>query len=121
MAGIEFLLTNDVGGAVNLTAPDPVPNAEFAAALGRVLHRPTFLPTPSFGPKLVLGEMADDLLFASKRVRPGEAEPGRVHLPPRRARTGAARRARGLSRRTEFGYFGGMRSPPSSRMTSPLM
>jgi uncharacterized protein (TIGR01777 family) len=70
VAAIEFLLTTDVAGPVNLTAPGPVTNADFATALGRVVHRPTFLPTPSFGPKLVLGEMADSLLFASKRVRP---------------------------------------------------
>ena len=70
VAAIEFLLTHDVAGPVNLTSPGPVTNAEFAATLGRVLHRPTLLPTPSFGPKLVLGEMAGPLLFDSKRVQP---------------------------------------------------
>ncbi len=72
VSAVAFLLANEVGGPVNLTAPGPVTNAEFAATLGRALHRPTFLPTPSFGPKLVLGEMADELLFASKRVHPAK-------------------------------------------------
>jgi hypothetical protein len=42
---------------------------EVAAALGRVLHRPAMLPTPAFGLRLLLGEMADALLLASARVR----------------------------------------------------
>jgi uncharacterized protein (TIGR01777 family) len=70
LAAIEYALTDDIAGPVNHTAPNPVTNADFAATLGRVLHRPTFLPTPSFGPKLVLGELAGELLFASKRVMP---------------------------------------------------
>jgi hypothetical protein len=56
---------------VNLTAPTPVTNAEFAKALGRVLHRPAVLPVPSFGPKVVVGsELANELLFTSARVLP---------------------------------------------------
>ncbi len=58
-------------GAVNLTAPNPVTNAEFTDTLGDVLHRPTFLPIPKFGPKLLLGsELADNLLFSGQRVLP---------------------------------------------------
>jgi uncharacterized protein (TIGR01777 family) len=65
------LLEHDVVGPVNLTAPNPVTNAEFASTLGRVLHRPAFVPVPRFGPKLVLGaELADSLLFESQRVLP---------------------------------------------------
>ena len=68
---IEHLLTADQEGAVNLTAPNPVPNREFADTLGDVLNRPTFLPVPSFGPKLLLGsELADALLFDGQRVEP---------------------------------------------------
>lgn len=68
---IEFLLTAPVFGAVNLTAPNPVTNAEFTSILARVLHRPTLLPMPSFGPKLLLGgELADSLLFTGQRVIP---------------------------------------------------
>lgn len=68
---IEFLLTAPVSGAVNLTAPNPVTNAEFTSILARVLHRPALLSIPSFGPKLLLGsELADSLLFTGQRVLP---------------------------------------------------
>ncbi len=71
VAAITHLLTSETTGAVNLTAPKPVTNAEFADTLGDVLHRPTFLPIPKFGPKLLLGgELADNLLFTGQRVLP---------------------------------------------------
>jgi uncharacterized protein len=66
---IEHLLTADVHGPVNLTAPQPVQNTEFTKILARVLHRPAFLPIPAFGPKLLLGaELANALLFTGQRV-----------------------------------------------------
>jgi hypothetical protein len=56
---------------VNVTGPAPATNAEFTKALGAALHRPTVVPVPAFGPRLVLGrEMADELLFVSQRVEP---------------------------------------------------
>ncbi|MEZ5266161.1 MAG: TIGR01777 family oxidoreductase [Acidimicrobiales bacterium] len=71
VAAIAFLLDNPVHGAVNLTAPNPVTNAEFTKELGRALRRPTLLPVPAFGPKLLLGpELAEALLFCSARVVP---------------------------------------------------
>jgi uncharacterized protein len=71
IGAIEHLLTADVSGAVNLTAPNPVTNAQFAKALGRVLNRPTVLPVPAFGPRLLLGhDLADALLFSGQRVLP---------------------------------------------------
>ena len=61
----------DISGPVNLSAPNPVTNAEFTDTLGEVLHRPTFMPIPKFGPKLLLGgELADNLLFSGQRVLP---------------------------------------------------
>src|SRR5205807_5628383 len=36
-------------GAVNVTAPSPVTNAQLSRALGKALHRPAVLPVPSFG------------------------------------------------------------------------
>lgn len=63
-------LTADVAGPLNVTAPNPVTNAEYARTLGSVLGRPAVLPVPRFGPRLVLGEMADALLFTSQRVLP---------------------------------------------------
>lgn len=58
-------------GPVNAVAPEPVTNAEYTSALGRVLHRPTLLPVPSFGPRLLLGEQGvRELAEADQRVRP---------------------------------------------------
>lgn len=79
VAAISHLLTAETSGAVNLTAPFPVTNAVFTATLGDVLGRPTFLPIPKFGPKLVLGsELAENLLFTGQRVLPKrlELDPG---------------------------------------------
>lgn len=71
---IEWLLANDVSGPVNLVAPGATTNAEFTNVLGDVMKRPTFLPVPKFGPKLLLGgELANELLFTSTRVEPGVA------------------------------------------------
>jgi len=71
VAAITHLLASDTSGPVNLTAPKPVTNAEFTKALGEVLHRPTILPIPKFGPKLLLGgELADNLLFTGQKVLP---------------------------------------------------
>lgn len=68
---IEHLLTSEVRGPVNLTAPAPVTNREFTRVLAEVLHRPAFVPIPAFGPKLALGgELAESLLFDSQRIHP---------------------------------------------------
>jgi uncharacterized protein (TIGR01777 family) len=68
---IDHLLTSDLSGPVNLTAPNPVRNADFARTLGRVLGRPSFLTVPAIVPKLLLGgELADAVLFDSQRVHP---------------------------------------------------
>jgi uncharacterized protein (TIGR01777 family) len=59
-----------VTGPINLVAPEPVRNSQFAAILGRVLRRPALIPAPAFALRLLLGEMADALLLASTRVEP---------------------------------------------------
>ena len=75
VGAIQHLLTADVAGPVNLTAPQPVTNKAFTEALGKALGRPTFLPIPRFGPKLLLGgEMAEELLFYSQRIIPEALE-----------------------------------------------
>ena len=66
---LQFLLTHEVSGPVNMTGPEPVTNAEVTKAMGKVLHRPTILPAPKFGLKIVLGEFAVDPL-RSQRVLP---------------------------------------------------
>ena len=58
-------------GAVNLTAPNPASNADFTKALGQALGRPTVLPVPRIGLKLLLGgAMAEELLLAGQRALP---------------------------------------------------
>lgn len=75
VGAIVHLLTAEVSGPVNLTAPNPVTNMEFTKALATVLRRPVFLPIPSFGPKLLLGgELADALLFTGQKVLPSKLQ-----------------------------------------------
>lgn len=65
--------TDAASGPLNATAPEPVRNAEFAHALGRALHRPSFMPAPAFALRLMLGEMADALLLSGQRAAPAKA------------------------------------------------
>jgi uncharacterized protein (TIGR01777 family) len=75
LRAIQHLFTAGVVGPVNLTAPEPVRNAEFTKTLGTVLGRPTLVPVPKFGPSLVLGrELAGTLLYSSLRVVPKQLE-----------------------------------------------
>ena len=58
-------------GPINVVAPEPVRNADFARTLGHVLHRPALIPTPAFALRLALGrEQADEAVLASQRVVP---------------------------------------------------
>ena len=60
-----------LSGPVNAVAPAAVRNAEYASTLGRVLRRPSLIPVPPVGPRLLLGaEGARELAAASQRVRP---------------------------------------------------
>jgi uncharacterized protein (TIGR01777 family) len=59
----------EVKGPLNGTAPNPVTNGDFAKALGRALHRPSFFPTPGFMLRLALGEVAD-IIVTGQRVVP---------------------------------------------------
>lgn len=67
---LHIVKTPDLSGPVNLTAPSPVTNAEFSKVLGKVLHRPSFLPLPSFAVKTAMGEMGEQLLLNGARVTP---------------------------------------------------
>jgi uncharacterized protein (TIGR01777 family) len=67
------IATAAVSGPVNATAPEPVRNVVFARALGRALHRPSFMPAPAFALRLMLGEMADALLLSGQRAIPAKA------------------------------------------------
>ena len=59
-------------GVMNGTAPNPVTNKGLAKALGRALHRPSFMPTPKFALRLMLGQVAG-LVTTGQRVLPRRA------------------------------------------------
>ena len=70
---VDALANDGYHGAVNATAPQPVRNRDFVAALGRVLARPAAIPVPAVVLRLALGEMAD-VLLTGQRVFPCAAE-----------------------------------------------
>ena len=59
-----------LAGPVNSVAPSPVTNAELTRALGRAVHRPAVVRAPAAALRLVMGELADELVLASQRVEP---------------------------------------------------
>jgi uncharacterized protein (TIGR01777 family) len=66
---LKFLLENDkASGPFNLTAPNPVTNRQFGKALGRALHRPSYLPVPGFAMRLLVGEVATVVLDGQRVV-----------------------------------------------------
>ncbi|SDL74813.1 hypothetical protein SAMN04488535_0646 [Corynebacterium mycetoides] len=72
---IRALVDDRFEGPVNATAPNPTTNAEFSAALTRLLRRPDLVPIPEFGPAAVLGrEGADELALADQRIVPTVAQ-----------------------------------------------
>jgi uncharacterized protein len=70
---IDFIIQNkNLKGPVNVTSPNPATNHDFTKILGRALHRPTVLPITAPMARLVLGEMADELLLSSIKALPGK-------------------------------------------------
>jgi len=71
VGAIAFLLrTPGLSGPFNLAAPQAVDSRGFARALGRVLGRPAFLPAPAFALKLLLGQMAEEVLLSGVNAVP---------------------------------------------------
>jgi uncharacterized protein (TIGR01777 family) len=65
-----FLLKHpEISGPANVCSPSPVRNKDLAKALGKVLHRPSFMPAPGFMIKLVLGEFGS-VILEGQRVIP---------------------------------------------------
>lgn len=68
--GIMFVIQNEnISGPVNFTAPHPVSMKEFGKTLSPILHRPHWLPAPSFALRLLLGEMST-LVLEGQKVLP---------------------------------------------------
>ncbi len=71
ISALQHLIANEeLRGPINLTAPEPVTNAELTKALASALHRPAFLPVPAFAARMAFGEMADTALLSGARVLP---------------------------------------------------
>jgi NAD dependent epimerase/dehydratase family enzyme len=70
---LRFLVEHDGAGAAgpfDLTAPNPVDNAEFTRVLASVLHRPAIFPVPQLALELLYGPMAKGAALASQRALP---------------------------------------------------
>lgn len=61
-----------INGPINVTAPDPRRQSDFARVLAAALHRPSWFPTPAWVVRLVLGDQAT-LALGSRRVWPARA------------------------------------------------
>jgi uncharacterized protein (TIGR01777 family) len=73
VGAIHHILKNDlIQGPVNMVAPKPVRNEEFAKTLASVLSRPAIFPLPAFAVKLAFGEMGEELLLSSQKVEPSK-------------------------------------------------
>ena len=71
-AAIRFVLEHqEISGPLNFCAPNPVRNRDLARALGKVLHRPAFLPAPAVMMRMALGEFSQ-VLLASQRTIPAK-------------------------------------------------
>jgi uncharacterized protein len=69
-----FVMSHELSGPVNLTGPAPVTNAEFTAAMGRAVNRPTPWLVPRFALRRLLGEFADEGLLGGQRAIPAALE-----------------------------------------------
>lgn len=69
-AAVFAIRRPDLRGAVNAVAPAPIRNEELTRTLGRVLGRPAALGVPAFALRLLMGEMADEMLLGGARIVP---------------------------------------------------
>jgi uncharacterized protein (TIGR01777 family) len=71
IGAIRFLMEReDLGGAFNLTAPEPLEMKDFCRVLGKVMRRPSWFPVPGFLLHLMFGEMAEEVLLSGQRALP---------------------------------------------------
>jgi hypothetical protein len=69
VGGLLHCLDHDeAAGPVNLTAPNPVTNAELSRALGHALGRPAVLPVPGVAIRLLYGEMAEMVTTGQRAI-----------------------------------------------------
>ena len=66
---IRYLVENpDTSGVYNLTAPNPVTNAEMGKAIAKIMRRPYYLPVPGFAMRLLFGEVATVVLDGQRVI-----------------------------------------------------
>jgi uncharacterized protein len=65
---VHCLDSEEADGPVNLTAPEPVTNAELSRALGHALGRPAVLPVPGIAVRLLYGEMAEVVTTGQRAI-----------------------------------------------------
>jgi uncharacterized protein (TIGR01777 family) len=65
--------SSDTAGVTNFTAPDCVTQADFSRTAARVWRRPSFMTTPGWPIRILLGEQAD-LLLEGQRVVPARLQ-----------------------------------------------
>ena len=71
VGAIRFIVENsNLKGIFNLTSPNPVPAGDLYTSLGKAMHRPVLISVPAFALKLLLGDIAKELLLASQRAIP---------------------------------------------------
>lgn len=69
---LHLLNHRDLSGPVNVVAPEAVTNVQFSNTLGKILHRPSWLPAPAWTLKLLMGEMAGELLLSGQQPVPAK-------------------------------------------------
>ncbi len=78
---IEHIMTCDqIVGPVNVLAPEPVTNEEFAKVLGNILHRPVLLRIPAFILRLAMGEIAEAIVAGDSRLKPEKLQATGFHF-----------------------------------------
>ena len=66
---IRFLIENEKArGAINISAPNPVPNGKLAKSIGKAMGRPSWFPIPGFALRLAFGEVAEVVLEGQRAV-----------------------------------------------------
>lgn len=71
---LHAIKCDGLSGAINFVSPAAVSNVEFTRTLGKILHRLTIFPVPSFGVKLLFGEMAEELLLGGAHAVPARLQ-----------------------------------------------
>ena len=67
------VLNENITGILNATSPNPVTNKEFSRVIGKIIHRPSCMPIPGFGLRILFGKMADEMLLSGQKVLPEKA------------------------------------------------